>query len=159
MTNNTFVISCLQCYIWLHMIDNLLFNLENIIILQSSTICFMGTLSMHLWQPQTSSDPFGVMTQLYNGMKWTHLWRSHFKLNTSFVCLCFQTVLQSKQFPHSLLFQVGFWFLSSFPSMTEMVFLKFIDKIKYHAVGDTWWQPLLYYGKWCTEFKIGSFIY
>ncbi len=24
-------------------------------------------------------------------------------------------------------------------------------KIEYHAVGDTWWQPLLSYGKWCTE--------
>ncbi len=31
-------------------------------------------------------------------------------------------------------------------------------KIEYHGVGDTWWQPLLSYGKWCTEFKIGSFI-
>ncbi len=34
-----------------------------------------------------------------------------------------------------------------------------IFKIEYHAVGDTWWQPLLSYGKWCTELKIGSFIY
>ncbi len=32
-------------------------------------------------------------------------------------------------------------------------------KIEYHAVVDTWWQPLLSYGKWCTELKIGSFIY
>ncbi len=33
-------------------------------------------------------------------------------------------------------------------------------KIEYHAVGDTWWQPLLSYGKWCTELlKIGWFIY
>ncbi len=31
-------------------------------------------------------------------------------------------------------------------------------KIEYHAVGETWWQPLLSYGKW-VELKIGSFIY
>ncbi len=31
-------------------------------------------------------------------------------------------------------------------------------KIEYHAIGDTLWQPLLSYGKWCTEFKIGSFL-
>ncbi len=33
--------------------------------------------------------------------------------------------------------------------------LSCIIKIEYHAVGDT----LLFYGKWCTELKIGSFIY
>ncbi len=32
-------------------------------------------------------------------------------------------------------------------------------KIEYHAGGDIWWQPLLSYGKQCTEFKIGLFIY
>ncbi len=32
-------------------------------------------------------------------------------------------------------------------------------KIEYHPVGDTLSQPLLSYGKWCTKFKIGSFIY
>ncbi len=32
-------------------------------------------------------------------------------------------------------------------------------KIEYHAVGDTWCQQLLRYGKWSTELKIVSFIY
>ncbi len=31
--------------------------------------------------------------------------------------------------------------------------------IEYHAVGNTWWQPLLSYDKWCFELKIGLFIY
>ncbi len=32
-------------------------------------------------------------------------------------------------------------------------------KIEYHSVDDTWYQPLLSCGKWCTELKIGSLIY
>ncbi len=27
-------------------------------------------------------------------------------------------------------------------------------KIEYHAISDTWWKPLLSYGKWYTELKI-----
>ncbi len=34
----------------------------------------------------------------------------------------------------------------------------YLLKIEYHAFGDTWWQPLLSYGKLCTELKIGSLI-
>ncbi len=73
---------------------------------------------------------------------------------------------QSQQVAHQWLicikFNVNSW-INAEPLLTVCFCPLFVArlhvKIEYHAVGDTWWQPLLSYGKWCTKLKISSFIY